>query len=172
LVTLAAGVGVVAGVARSTGIQAHLKWPNDLLVGSRKLAGLLAEGAHLGAPEPAVVIGVGVNLAPAAHPPDVAARATDLETERGSPVSRFEVFTRVLEHLADALAALEAGRAGDILQAWRAASPTATGTAVTWSDDGVDRHGITAGIDDAGALLVSTATGTARVISGELQWFL
>ena len=53
LLTIAAGVGVVEGVARATGVHAHLKWPNDLLVGHRKLAGVLAEGAHLGTPRAA-----------------------------------------------------------------------------------------------------------------------
>ena len=57
---------------------------------------------------------------------------------------------------------------GDILRAWRAASPSATGTRVEW--DG--RHGTTAGIDDNGALLVKTAAGIERIIAGELNWHL
>src|SRR5688572_17482896 len=75
LITLAAGVGVRDGIVRSTGLEPVLKWPNDVLIGRRKLAGILAEGHALGSPAQAVVIGVGVNVRPASYPPDVAARA-------------------------------------------------------------------------------------------------
>ena len=170
--TLAAGVGVQEGIAAATGLGAHLKWPNDLLVGSRKLAGLLAEGAQIGMSEASVVIGVGLNVDAAAYPRDVAARATSLQSELGCRVSRFDVFAAVIEHLADALRALEAGNADGILQRWRAYAPSAVGTEVRWAKDGVDTRGITAGIDDAGALLVETASGLERVIAGELQWQL
>jgi len=172
LVTLAAGVGVREGVARATGLQAHLKWPNDLLVGRRKLAGVLAEGGGIGTPAAAVAIGVGINVRPAAYPPDVASRATSLESALGRPVSTAAVLVAVLEQLADTLAALEANRTGDILRAWRAASPSAAGTAVTWSDSGGEKSGVTAGIDDEGALLVRTPIGLERVIAGELDWHL
>src|SRR5688572_27863023 len=55
LLTLAAGVGVREGVADASGLRADLKWPNDLLVGTRKLAGILAEGIAIGTPEQAVI---------------------------------------------------------------------------------------------------------------------
>jgi len=170
LVTLAAGVGVREGVSRATGLTPQLKWPNDLLMGTRKLAGVLAEGTGIGTPGTIVTIGVGVNLRPAAYPPDVAARATSLESELGCPVSPAAVLVAVLEQLADTLAALEADRTDDILQAWRAASPTAAGAVVTWSDHEGEKSGTTAGIDEEGALLVRTPTGLERVIAGELDW--
>jgi len=167
LMTLAAGVAVRDGVEHSTGLAADLKWPNDLIVGDRKLAGILAEGVAIGSPSPAVVIGVGVNLQPAAYPPDVAVRATSIEGELGRAIDREQLFGEVLISLWDRLAALERNP-GDILQAWRAASPNANGTRVEW--DG--KQGVTAGIDDRGALLVTTNTGTERIIAGELRWML
>jgi BirA family biotin operon repressor/biotin-[acetyl-CoA-carboxylase] ligase len=172
LITLAAGVGVRDGIAAETGLRAELKWPNDLLVGSRKLAGLLAEGHHLSTPDASVVIGVGVNVAPGAYPSEVAVRATNLEREAGRTVARFSVFAAVLEHLADALRTLEAGNAGDILRRWRDGSPLAVGSTVRWVKDGVERQGVTAGIDDSGALLVRTSSAVERVIAGEVQWEL
>jgi BirA family biotin operon repressor/biotin-[acetyl-CoA-carboxylase] ligase len=172
LVTLAAGVAVREGVARSAGVPAHLKWPNDVMVGRRKLAGLLAEGAGVGTPGASVTIGVGLNLRPAAYPPDVAVRATNLESEIGRPVAAEAVLVAILEQLADALRALDDDRPGDILQAWRRASPSSRGTVVAWHDGTSQQTGVTAGIDDAGALLVQTATGIERVIAGELQWRL
>jgi BirA family biotin operon repressor/biotin-[acetyl-CoA-carboxylase] ligase len=167
LITLAAGVGVRSGVQAALGWAPELKWPNDAMVGRRKLAGILAEGIGVGTPAQAVVIGVGLNVRPSAYPPEVATRATSLEAELGRPVDRGQVLAAVLAALWDSLAMLERS-AGDILQAWRAASPSANGTRVEW--DG--RSGMTAGIDDSGALLVRTSSGAERVIAGELNWHL
>jgi len=167
LITLAAGVGVRDGIVEATGLGADLKWPNDLIVGTRKLAGILAEGLGIGTPQQAVIIGVGINLQPAAYPPDVAARATSLEGELGRAIEGDAVLDSVLVHLWNRLALLERSP-GDILQAWRAASPNAIGTRVEW--DG--RHGVTAGIDDSGALLVRTTDRVERIVAGELRWML
>ena len=165
LLTLAAGVAVHDGIYAALGLATDLKWPNDVLVERRKLAGILAEGLGIGTAGQAVVIGVGLNVQPSSYPPEVAARATSLEGELGRAVDRGQVLAEVLAALSDHLATLDRSP-GDILQAWRAASPSATGTRVDW--DG--RHGITAGIDDSGALLVRTASGVERVIAGELHW--
>jgi BirA family biotin operon repressor/biotin-[acetyl-CoA-carboxylase] ligase len=167
LLTLAAGVGVRAGVQKATGLEADLKWPNDVLVGRRKLAGILAEGHAIGTAQQAVVIGVGVNVRDAAYPADLSSRATSLEGELGHAVDRGAVIAEVLLGLWDALALLERA-AGDILQAWRAASPSASGTRV----EGEGLAGTTAGIDETGALLVRTPRGIERVISGHLDWQL
>ncbi len=167
VITLAAGVAVLEGIQQATGLAAHLKWPNDVIVGKRKLAGILAEGIAIGSHDQAVVVGVGVNVLPAAYPPDVAARATSIEGELGRPIDRGVLLSEILIAVSDRLAALER-RPGDILQAWRAASPNAHGTRVEW--DG--KHGMTAGIDDSGALLVKTSGGVERIIAGEVHWSL
>jgi BirA family biotin operon repressor/biotin-[acetyl-CoA-carboxylase] ligase len=166
-ITLAAGVGVRDGIVAATGLEPGLKWPNDLLVGRKKLAGILAEGHALGSCDQAVVIGVGVNVRPAAYPPELGARITSIEGELGRAIDRHVLLTEVLARLEACLLALSE-KPGDILQAWRAASPTALGTRVEW--DG--RRGVTAGIDETGALLVNTGTTTERVIAGELHWHL
>lgn len=165
MLTLGAGVGVRDGIVAATGLAADLKWPNDLMAGRRKLAGILAEGISIGTAAQAVIIGVGINVQPAAYPPDVSARATSLERELGRSIDRGSLLAAVLAGLWDRLVQLEQ-RPGDILQAWRAAAPGAIGSRVEW--DG--RAGVTAGIDEAGALLVRTGTGIERIIAGELTW--
>ncbi len=167
LLTLAAGVAVRDGILAAVGWAPQLKWPNDVMAARLKLAGILAEGLAVGTSAQAVVIGVGLNLLPTAYPPEVAARATSLEAELGRAVDRGQVLAAILAALSDRLAML-ARSPGDILQAWRAASPSATGTRVAW--DG--RTGTTAGIDDSGALLIRTSAGVQRVIAGELSWDL
>src|SRR5262245_25019804 len=71
LLTLAAGVAIAEAVERVTGLAAAIKWPNDLLVGKRKLAGILAEGVASQTPAPSVhtvVLGYGLNVSAAAFP--------------------------------------------------------------------------------------------------------
>jgi BirA family biotin operon repressor/biotin-[acetyl-CoA-carboxylase] ligase len=170
LLTLAAGVGVGDGVVAATGLRTHLKWPNDVLVERRKLAGILAEGLAVGTPDQAVVLGVGVNVSAGAYPPDVASRATSLESELGRTVDRGEVLTQILAAMARWYRALLEARYDEVLEAWRAAAPSATGTKVEWATpDGV-RRGVTAGIDGSGALLVRTPAGIERLIAGEVTW--
>jgi BirA family biotin operon repressor/biotin-[acetyl-CoA-carboxylase] ligase len=152
--------------------MAHLKWPNDLLVGPRKLAGLLAEGARIGTPDAAIAIGIGINLQPAAYPADVAGRATSVAAETGRTVGRGVMLAAIIERLADTLAAIEAGGRSDILRTWRLSSPLSVGTRVEWDEAAGKRSGITAGVDDSGALLVDTGCGLERVIAGEITWHL
>lgn len=170
LLTLTAGVGVTDGIAASTGLQTHLKWPNDVLVERRKLAGILAEGVAVGAPGQAVVLGIGLNVSAAAYAPDVGERATSLETELGRVVDRGEVLTHVLVATAHWYRALVEARYDEVLQAWRSVAPSAVGATVEWSTPQGAKTGVTAGIDETGALLVRTTRGIDRLIAGEVTW--
>ncbi|MGH9200866.1 MAG: biotin--[acetyl-CoA-carboxylase] ligase [Vicinamibacterales bacterium] len=169
IVTLAAGVGVHIGVLKATGLSTDLKWPNDVLIGGRKVAGILAEGLSIGAPAQAAIIGVGINLRHAVYPLDVASGATSLEVELGWPPERGQVFVEILCGLVDSMAAVERDRDG-ILQAWRAAAPSAVGAEVGWTSSTGSGRGVTAGIDETGALLIQTPDSFERVIAGEIQW--
>ena len=162
LTTIAAGVALAEGVKEATGLVPSLKWPNDLYVGKRKLAGILAEGAG-----DSVVLGYGINLLAAAYPPELADRVTALEPELGRAVDRPRVFAETLCALARRYDDLLEGRFDAILDAWRALAPAALGARVTLPDQ---RSGVTAGIDERGALLVTTSSGIERVVAGELIW--
>jgi BirA family biotin operon repressor/biotin-[acetyl-CoA-carboxylase] ligase len=82
LLTLASGVALAEGVQAATGLPAEIKWPNDLIVAKRKLAGILAEAAAQGAALHFIVLGFGVNLRPAAYPPELTGRVTSVEAGR------------------------------------------------------------------------------------------
>jgi BirA family biotin operon repressor/biotin-[acetyl-CoA-carboxylase] ligase len=170
LLTLAAGVGVRDAIARATGYAAELKWPNDLMVGRRKLAGILSEGLNLGMPDQCVLVGIGINLLAAAHPADIAQRATSLESELGRAVERGPLLEELLVAVPRTYDALRQGNADDILRAWRNASPSAVGRMVEWQATDGTHRGTTAGIDASGALLVTTSHGLERVLAGELIW--
>lgn len=166
LTTLAAGVAVAEGVEAATGLRADVKWPNDLFVSRRKLAGILAEGAG----HDLVVVGYGVNVRAAALPPDLADRATSLESELGRDVDRDAVLVETLAALARRYDDLLAGRFDAILDAWRQRAPAASGARVAWTIGAARLTGVTAGIDGDGALLVRTGDRVERIVAGEVLW--
>jgi BirA family biotin operon repressor/biotin-[acetyl-CoA-carboxylase] ligase len=168
--TLAAGVASRAAIERASGFAPDLKWPNDLMCGRRKLAGILAESVGVGSGAPAVILGIGINLLNASHPPDVERRATSLEAELGRQVDRGLLLEELLVQIPAIYVRLCSGDADGILREWREAAPSAVGTRVEWDAAAGLAHGTTAGIDDEGALLIRTAAGVERVISGEVRW--
>ncbi len=170
LLTLAAGVAVRDAVRRVTGIEPRLKWPNDVLIGPRKVAGILAEGINIGTHDQIVVLGVGVNVAEGVYLESVGPHATSLERESNRRVESDVVRDEVLAAIASVYECLSRGEADDILRAWRAAAPGAVGAKVEWDGPEGALQGTTNGIDDTGALLVSTATDVHRVIGGEVRW--
>ena len=165
LLTLAAGVAIAEGIAAAAGLAAELKWPNDLVAGGRKLAGILAEGHGN-----IVVLGYGINVLATAFPPELRDRATSLESELGHPADRELVLDDTLAALSRRYDDLVDGRFDAILDAWRARAPKASGAHVRWTANGVTFDGVTQGIDDHGALLVQTGGRLERITSGEIQW--
>jgi len=176
LLTVMAGVAVVEAIVDATGVRATLKWPNDVVVEAagaapRKLAGILAEGVMTGPRLSAVVVGLGVNLRPSAYPPEIAARAVSLEALVGRAVDADGMLVAILAALARrrrALAEPDGGPA--LLEAWRTWSPSATGARIRWRQQDQICEGVTAGIDDAGALRVRMRGGDARLVAGEVEW--
>ena len=94
--TVVAGEACAEAIGRVTGLEPRIKLPNDVLLGDRKVAGILAE-----ARDGRVVLGVGinVNVEPAELPQDVAKPATSLLGELGEPVDRAELLVTLLESL-------------------------------------------------------------------------
>ena len=143
-------------VADLAGARAVVKWPNDVLLGGRKLAGVLVEAR----PSQWAVLGIGVNVAVdlSALPPEVRDRAATL----GRPASAVEATLREL------LALLErrlAEPAADCLAALRARDALLD-RPVRWAGG----EGVGAGIDDAGSLLVRRADGAVVALdAGEVH---
>jgi BirA family biotin operon repressor/biotin-[acetyl-CoA-carboxylase] ligase len=108
LLTFAAGLALADAVESVAGVTAGLKWPNDLVVGDKKLAGLLAEADLDGGAARAVVIGAGCNLTADAFPPELAAQATSVELECGIRIDRDALLGAFLDALAVRLDDLDA----------------------------------------------------------------
>jgi BirA family transcriptional regulator, biotin operon repressor / biotin---[acetyl-CoA-carboxylase] ligase len=173
LLTLAAGVALADAVEITTGLAPDIKWPNDLLVARRKLAGILAEGVAANALDMEavrVVLGFGINVSPSAYPADLRTRATSLETELGRPVDRATVCIESLVSLRRRYDDLLAGRFDAILDDWRRRAPGSRGARVRWDDATGTQRGISAGIDESGALLVQSGDTLRRLVAGEVFW--
>ena len=174
--TLAGGVAAAEGISASTGLPVEIKWPNDIVLTSgapprrRKLAGVLAEGVSTPDGLLHVILGIGINIRPAAYPPGLAARATSIETELGRPVDRGAVLVELLDALAGLVRDLSNGDSADLLARWRALAPSAEGSAVECDTPAGRLTGTAAGIAADGALLVRVGDRIERVISGEITW--
>jgi BirA family biotin operon repressor/biotin-[acetyl-CoA-carboxylase] ligase len=173
LMTLAAGVAAVLGVRAATALQLELKWPNDLVIGRpwRKLGGILCETSGTGSRVDAIVVGIGINLATAAYPREIAHRATAIETELGRPIERASVVVALLAAVHDMTSRLRAHGDEAIRNEWREfAKAGLSGAGVRWTDTRGERRGRARGIDLDGALLVDVDGTQERVIAGELVW--
>lgn len=174
--TLAGGVAVADGVRAATGLPVQIKWPNDIVVQSghstmrRKLAGILAEATSTPEGLQYVILGFGINLGPAAYPPDLSDRATSIEVELGRHVDGAAVLAEMLAAFAERFRDLERGDSASVLRRWRELAPSSRGAVVEWDTTRGPTTGVTAGLDDDGALLVRVGARIERIISGELRW--
>jgi BirA family transcriptional regulator, biotin operon repressor / biotin---[acetyl-CoA-carboxylase] ligase len=170
LLTLASGVAIAEAVRAVTGLPAEIKWPNDVLIGGRKLAGVLAEAAVQAGALQFVVIGFGLNLQPAAYPPELAPRVTSIEAETSRPADRAVVLAEILAAMGERCADLRAGRFDVILSAWRRLAPSLPGARVEWDSPAGVVRGRAEDIDRHGALLVRVDERIERLIAGEVRW--
>jgi BirA family biotin operon repressor/biotin-[acetyl-CoA-carboxylase] ligase len=169
LVTLGAGVAASSAVQAATGLPVRLKWPNDLVIGAewRKLGGILCEAQG----RDALVVGIGINLTPASHPPDVAARAASIEGELARSVDRAAIIVECLAGLRALASALRAGQAESIVNAWRdRAADGWRGSPVQWSEGELTLTGVARDIDADGGLIVERDGRRERVVAGEVLW--
>jgi BirA family biotin operon repressor/biotin-[acetyl-CoA-carboxylase] ligase len=161
---LAGGLALAEAVEAVTGVQPGLKWPNDLMVGERKLAGILAE-AQLDAAGPAVVVGIGCNVNWDAVPEELAGTATACNLEAGRPVDRDALLDALLTRLDEHLDRLDEPR---LLVDYRNRLIT-LGQRVRVETPGAVVSGTAVDVGDAGELLVRDDAGsTARVLAGDV----
>jgi len=168
---LVAGVALARAVEREAGLEAGLKWPNDLLIGGRKAAGILAEMSSDPDGVRYVVIGVGlnVNARRSAFPPDLRARATSLRIEAGRSFRRAPLLAAFLDAFAACYGVFLSEGFAALLPEWRRRDVLA-GQRVTLRVGEALREGIAEGVDGNGYLLFRPARSARaeRVASGEI----
>jgi len=169
LLPLAAGLAAANAIRETTGLTVDLRWPNDLLIGSRKVGGILVESKIETNLVAYAVVGIGINVHQRGFPADMATPATSLDLESGKTVSRQTL-------LMELLAAIEQESLGLLDPAAIETVPRRVQQASTWvAGRRVQVHGpqactgVTAGLDENGFLLIRTATGLVTVSTGGLR---
>ena len=147
------------------GLDARVKWPNDVVVHRRKIAGILSEYIPFaGKGPPGMVVGVGVNvnmtLQEAAQ---IDRPATSMLIELGKPTELSKVLEAVLRELPSWLLRWQTGGFQALRGAWTA-STEGIGSAARVTDGAQDIEGIVEGFGDEGELLLVSADGTRHVI--------
>ena len=165
--TMVCSLAVCDAIAAVAGLQAQVKWPNDVLIGGRKVCGILTELGLSGDRLDYALLGVGVNVnLDLAEAPPLMAPATSLSAERGGTVSRLALLAAFLEGMETRCDALEAGRS--FHEEW--ARRLATIGEQVWVTSGEEQwRGEAIGVDEDGALLLRLDDGgLRRVLAGDV----
>ncbi|HEX4576854.1 MAG TPA: biotin--[acetyl-CoA-carboxylase] ligase [Edaphobacter sp.] len=177
---LATGLAVQTAVAKVIGLTPDIRWPNDLLIGSRKCGGILVETSATALQSEAptmlryAVVGVGINVNHQNFPPELNALATSLRRESGKPWARDWILIEFLRALDKEIALLEAELCGTstgagLLERFAAASSWVRGKRVRVEEAG-GYTGVTDGLDARGFLRVAGDDGMLHtVLSGGVR---
>ena len=149
--TLALGLATVDAIARATGMVCDLRWPNDVMLAGRKVAGILVRNA---------IAGIGINVNHISFPAELASEATSLRLHTGAPVSLTAIMLALLPAV-DRFVELDKDT---ILRLFTRASSYAAGRRVTVAQPDGIIEGTTAGLDPAGFLIVRKDDGTDTLI--------
>lgn len=172
LITLMAAVATAEAIEKFSNLRPLIKWPNDILLGGQKVAGLLNEIQSETDRIHFVILGIGVNLNvdKRMFPREIRSIATSMKQETGQAISRKDFLSSLLNQL-EAWYTLYL-REGDevILNAWRALAQI-KGKPVRVTSFGEMLSGIAVDIDSDGALLLKTKDGkTKRVVAGDVEY--
>jgi BirA family biotin operon repressor/biotin-[acetyl-CoA-carboxylase] ligase len=153
--TLALGVATVEAIAEACGTVCDLRWPNDLMLGARKVAGILVQlsGAQ-------AIAGIGINVNHTAFPPELRSEATSLRIHEGRAISREEI----LIHLLPAVDSVVREDKETILALFAKASSYVAGRRVVVKQVEGEISGTTAGMNSDGYLIVRRDDGTDTLI--------
>jgi len=146
-----AGLGVVRALTRY-GVEAELKWPNDVLIDGAKIAGILIETVR-----DLALVGIGLNVEEAPHPAATCLRSVGCGARRGE----------LIVAIGEELAFLESE--GAILDAYKAQLGTLGRTVRMSMEDGSAIEGLAVDVDRAGRLLVETSRGVHPIASGTFR---
>jgi BirA family biotin operon repressor/biotin-[acetyl-CoA-carboxylase] ligase len=159
--SLTTAVAVAEAIGEMTGLTVRLKWPNDVLMNGRKLAGILLESRIVA--EPIVVVGIGINLRRQTFPAALTAPATSIQLEVGRAIEREALLEVLLAQFGVWLERLEAHGFAPVRARWLELAET-IGRSVTVGD----HAGVAVDLDAEGALVLRHAHGMRHVVAGEL----
>lgn len=165
LFSLATSVALIDAIEKGTGLAPAIKWPNDVLVDHKKVAGILLESETGGGQTPPLVIGIGVNvnLDLAILPPDLQSTAGSLKAALGHEVDRTDLTCLLLEALAEQILLLQEGKKDLLIQVLRQKCQT-LGRKVRVETPKQTFEGRADEIDEDGGLMIRMGDGRLRKI--------
>ena len=165
--TMICSLAVCDAIAALAGLRAHVKWPNDVLIGGRKVCGILTELDVCQARIRYAIVGIGINVnVDLEDAPPLMVPATSLSIEAGRPVARLELLASLCASVERRYVALCEGQS--FHQEWAARMAT-LGERVQVSGPCEQWDGLAVGVDEDGALLVRGADGDVRrVLAGDV----
>ena len=165
VLTMALGVAVQHAVAEVCKVSCDIRWPNDLLLGGRKIAGIMVQAGDGGA----LIAGIGVNVNQTAFPEELRLIATSLRIETGHEYAKEELLDSIVaESLKCAALLMDIGKS-HIFQQFEERSSYVRGKAVEVDDGRRVFAGVTAGLDENGFLRVETPSGIETVLAGGVR---
>jgi BirA family transcriptional regulator, biotin operon repressor / biotin---[acetyl-CoA-carboxylase] ligase len=167
LLPLAIAVGLARGVNASTNLPVSCKWPNDLLLGTRKFAGILMEGSINGDGLAFVILGIGINVNQTSFPEDFSARATSLALHKGHPIDRISLFRNILEILESDYDRFISTSFASVLPEWLELAPI-VGTRITVNHQGSVITGTVIGLSPEGGLQLHSDAGEYTLFAGDV----
>lgn len=170
MVTLVMGLAVAEGIRETCGVEARIKWPNDIVIKGRKVCGMLAEMSTERDFIHYVVIGVGINVKQQEFVPEIADMATCLEQECGEPVSRARLVANVMKSFEAYYERFEQdGNLEGFLEKYNGML-AGIGGEVRVLDPKGEFQGVSRGINGTGELLVEREDGTLEAVyAGEVS---
>ena len=167
--TLLAGMAVSRAIRELSGLDAQIKWPNDVVLGGPKLCGILTEMAAEVERIEYVGVGIGVNVNTESFPEEIAFKATSLLLATGKRWNRAQLLKAILLEMETLLQRQENGEIEQILKEYQGECVT-IGRKVSVQRGNIRLSGIAEGITDTGELLVRQSNGSILTInSGEVS---
>ena len=168
ITTLLAGLAVCRAVRDLTGCDARIKWPNDIVIGGKKICGILTEmTAEIDRIE-FVVVGIGVNVNTSAFPEAIREKATSLRIESGKPARRITLLQGILLRF-ETLLQQNAGSDPAFWEEYRALC-VSLGRRVSFTRRGLPVEGTAVDVSSEGELIVRLPDGTTEAVTaGEVS---
>ena len=159
ILTLALGLAAVDAIRNVSGVVCDLRWPNDVLAGGRKVAGIIVQMA-----DSAAIAGLGINVNHAQFPPELTELATSLRIQTGLVIDKELLLESLLASIDDCCEILRSGGNAALLRMFSTASSYVSGKRVKVDLGERTIEGVTVGLDDAGFLRVKRADGVVETI--------
>lgn len=159
VLSMALGLAAGEAIARAANVSCELRWPNDVLIGEKKCAGILVQVEG-----DALIAGIGINVNHEAFPPELELKATSLRVACGRPVSRELLLFHLLGTVDSFTRMLAEGGREPVLKMFSRNSSCVSGRRVTVEQGGNLIEGVTDGLDPSGFLYLKKPDGSRITI--------